>query len=82
LSKKLGGYMTIEVSFIMPMVLLLFMLIIMSALFQFKRCIVSQNDYLMDFRTKREMMISNNNGEVLYGNMDIIKTVRRLKNGS
>lgn len=74
--------MTIEVSFIMPMVLLLFMLIIMSGLFQFKRCIVSQNDYLMDFRTKREMMISNNNGEVLYGNMDIIKTVRRLKNGS
>lgn len=74
--------MTIEVSFIMPMVLLLFLLIIMSGLFQFKRCIVSQNDYLMDFRTKREMMISNNNGEVLYGNMDIIKTVRRLKNGS
>ncbi len=80
--KRIKGYMTIEASFIMPMVFMLFLLIIMSAFFQFKRCVTSQNNYLTNFRASRRMIVNDDYGEVLYENVEVIKTVRRLKNGS
>ncbi|MDE7404565.1 MAG: hypothetical protein K2M81_05600 [Lachnospiraceae bacterium] len=65
--KKCKGYFTVEASFIMPIVLVLYMLIILSALFLYCRCAISQDNFLLAMRAERFTWGEENYGEVIYG---------------
>lgn len=65
--KKWNGYFTVEASFIMPMVLVLYLLIILSALFLYCRCAISQDCFLLAMRAERFTWGEENYGEVIYG---------------
>lgn len=67
--KNLKGYLTVEASFVMPMVIFLYMLIILCGFFLYNRCVMSQNDYLVAFRGSRFTEAERNYGEVIYGDM-------------
>ncbi|MCI8355321.1 MAG: pilus assembly protein [Lachnospiraceae bacterium] len=70
MNKNWNGYMTVEASFLMPMVLFLYLLIILCGFFLYNRCIISQDNYLLAFRGSRFTEASDNYGEVIYGDMD------------
>lgn len=42
MDKKYRGYLTVEAAFIMPVILFLYLLIILTALFLYCRCAISQ----------------------------------------
>lgn len=65
--KKCKGYFTIEASFILPIVLFLYLLIISAALFLYCRCAISQDDFLLGMRAGRFTWGEDYYGEVLYG---------------
>lgn len=65
--KKYNGYFTIEASFILPVVLFLYLLIILSALFLYCRCAISQDNFLLGMRAGRFTWGEDYYGEVLYG---------------
>ncbi len=65
--KKWNGYFTVEASFILPLVLFLYLLIILSALFLYCRCVISQNSFLLGMRAERFSEESGGCGEVIYG---------------
>ena len=65
--KKCKGYFTVEASFIMPIVLVLYLLIILSALFLYCRCAISQDNFLLAMRAERFTWGEENYGEVIYG---------------
>ena len=67
--KNLKGYMTVEASFVMPLVFFLYLLIILCGFFLYNRCVMSQNDYLVAFRESRFTKAGTNYGEVIYGDM-------------
>ncbi len=68
--KKWKGSFTIEASFIMPLVLFLYLLIILSALFMYCRCAISQDNFLLAMRAERFTRGEKNYGEVIYGLKD------------
>ncbi|MBD5547661.1 MAG: hypothetical protein HDQ97_09715 [Lachnospiraceae bacterium] len=65
--KKCKGYFTVEASFIMPIVLILYLLIILSALFLYCRCAISQDNFLLAMRAAEFTEGNENYGEVIYG---------------
>lgn len=65
--KKHNGYFTIEASFILPVVLFLYILIIFSALFLYCRCAISQDDFLLGVRAGRFTFGKEHYGEIIYG---------------
>ncbi|MDE5908706.1 MAG: pilus assembly protein [Lachnospiraceae bacterium] len=65
--KKWKGSFTVEASFIMPIVLFLYLLIILSALFLYCRCAISQNNFLLAMRAARFTEGKEHYGEVIYG---------------
>lgn len=65
--KKYNGYFSIEASFILPIVLFLYLLIILSALFLYCRCAISQDNFLLGIRAGRFTWGEHHYGEVLYG---------------
>ncbi len=65
--KKLKGYFTMEASMILPMVLLLYLMIILAALFMYCRCAISQDTFLLSMRTGRFTFGEREYGEVIYG---------------
>lgn len=67
--EKWNGYLTIEASFVMPIVLFLYLLIILSGFYLYDRCVISQDDYLLAFRGSRFTETGLNYGEVIYGDM-------------
>lgn len=62
MNKNWNGYMTVEASFLMPMVLFLYLLIILCGFFLYNRCIISQDNYLLAFRGSRFTEASDNYG--------------------
>ena len=48
--RKYSGYMTVEASFIIPMVICVFVLIIYFTNYVYARCILSQDSYILAFR--------------------------------
>ncbi|MBQ8596617.1 MAG: pilus assembly protein [Lachnospiraceae bacterium] len=66
-SKKLKGYFTVEASFIMPIVLFLYLAVLTAALLLYNRCVVSQDCYLVGLRGARFTWAEENYGEVIYG---------------
>lgn len=69
MNKKWNGYLTVEASLIMPVVLFLYLLIILCGFFLYDRCMISQDNYLLAFRGSRFTEASENYGEVIYGEM-------------
>lgn len=65
--KWLKGYFTIEVSLILPVVLFLYLMIILAALFMYCRCAISQDTFLLGMRAERFTWGENGYGEVIYG---------------
>lgn len=70
LNKKVNGYMTVEASFVMPVVLFLYLLVILLAFFLYNRCVISQDLYLLALRGSRFTDRSSFYGEVIYGEME------------
>lgn len=68
--KSLKGYMTVEASYVMPIVIFLYLLIILCGFFLYNRCVMSQNNYLLALRGSRFTEAGNNYGEVVYGDMN------------
>lgn len=69
--KKLKGYLTLEAAYIMPVVLLLYVLIILAGFYLYNRCVISQNNYLLALRGSRFTVSYKNYGEVIYGDMEV-----------
>lgn len=65
--KRLKGSFSLEASFIMPMVLFLYLLIILAALFLYCRCAISQDTFLLCMRAERFTYGETDYGEVIYG---------------
>ena len=65
--KKFNGYFSVEASYILPIVLFLYLLIILSALFLYCRCTISQDTFLLCMRGERFSYGEENYGEVIYG---------------
>ncbi len=66
MNKKLNGYFTVEASLVMPLVLFLYVLIIVSGIFLYDRCVMSQDMYLIAFRGSRFSNSAPEYGEVIY----------------
>lgn len=67
--KKLKGYMTVEATYIVPIVLVIYMMLIMCGFYLYDRCVISQDNYLLAFRGSRFTEGAANYGEVIYGDM-------------
>lgn len=67
MGKKLKGYFSIEASMILPMVLFLYLMIILAALFMYCRCAISQDTFLLSMRAGRFTFAKSGYGEVIYG---------------
>lgn len=65
--KRWKGYFTIEASLIMPIVLFLYLLIILAALFLYCRCAISQDTFLLGMRAGSFTYGEEDYGEVIYG---------------
>lgn len=65
--KKWNGYFTIEAAFILPVVLFLYLLIILAALYLYCRCAISQDNFLLGMRAGRFTWGEDYYGEVIYG---------------
>ncbi len=65
--RKWNGYFTIEATFIMPIILFLYLLIISAALFLYCRCAISQNNFLLAMRGARFTWGEDNYGEAIFG---------------
>ena len=64
--KKWKGYFTVEASFIMPIVLFLYLLIILAALFLYCRCAISQDNFLLGMRAGSFTKGGDGYGEVIF----------------
>lgn len=69
MNKRWKGYMTVEASFIVPIVLIILVLIIKSSFLLYDRCVMSQDSYLLVFRGSSFTLGDKNYGEVIYGDM-------------
>lgn len=65
--KKIKGSFSLEASMILPIVLFLYLMIILAALFLYCRCAISQDTFLLNMRAGRFTYGENNYGEVIYG---------------
>lgn len=65
--KRLKGYLSVEASLILPIVLFLYFMIILAALFLYCRCAISQDTFLLGMRAGRFTYGENTYGEVIYG---------------
>ncbi|WP_155828029.1 TadE family protein [Butyrivibrio sp. VCB2006] len=52
--RKLPGYMTVEASFIVPMIICVFVLIIYFSNYVYARCILAQDSYILAFRASMD----------------------------
>ncbi len=65
--KDFRGHLTVEASFVMPIVIWIYLLVILCGFYLYNRCVMSQNDYLLAFRGSRFTDAGENYGEVIYG---------------
>lgn len=65
--KKWKGYFTVEAAFILPMILFLYLIIILTALFLYCRSAISQDNFLLAMRAGRFTWAEDGYGEVIYG---------------
>lgn len=71
MNKKVNGYMTVEASLIIPLVLCIYVAVIKLGFLIYDRCVMSQDQYLAVFRSSRFTLSEEAYGEVIYGNYDV-----------
>ena len=59
-----------EASFVIPIVLLIYALVITGGFYLYDRCVMSQDNYLLAFRGSRFTAAEKKYGEVIYGNLE------------
>lgn len=64
--KRWKGYFTVEASMVMPLILFLYLMIILAALFLYCRCAISQDNFLLGMRSAGFTWGQESYGEVLY----------------
>ena len=69
--KKIKGSFSLEASFIMPIILFIYLLIILAALFLYCRCAISQDAFLLCMRAEKFTYGESDYGEVIYGEENI-----------
>lgn len=67
MDKRWKGYFSIEASLIMPIILFLYLLIILAAVFLYCRCAISQDTFLLGMRGGSFTYGERDYGEVIYG---------------
>lgn len=67
MKKRKKGYFTVEASLIMPIILFFYLLIILTALWFYCRCAISQDNYLLAMRAAQFTAAGEGYGEVIYG---------------
>lgn len=67
--KKLKGYMTVEATYIVPVVLVIYVMLILCGFYLYDRCVIAQDNYLIAFRGSRFTEGTENYGEVIYHEM-------------
>lgn len=67
--KKIKGYFTVEAVYLIPIVLLLYVLIILGGFYLYDRCVMSQDCYLLAFRAGRFTHSAEHYGEIIYADM-------------
>lgn len=65
--KYLKSYITVEASYLIPIVLILYCVLIMGGFYLYDRCVISQDAFLIALRGSRFSFASDNYGEVIYG---------------
>lgn len=65
--KCLRGYITVEASYLMPIVLIIYCTLIMGGFYLYDRCVISQDTFLLALRGSRFTFASSHYGEVIYG---------------
>lgn len=71
MNKKVNGYMTVEASLIIPLVLCIYVSVIKLGFLIYDRCVMCQDQYLAVFRSSRFTLSEEAYGEVIYGNYDV-----------
>lgn len=71
--KKLKGYFSLEMSMIMPIILMLLYLFIILAFTLFRNCLTDQNSFIKDLRAVRATALYTDGIEVIYREHDIPK---------
>lgn len=66
LKYKIKAFITVESSFIFPMILLLYVLLIQTSVFLFTRCLTEQNSYIKKLRESRYSYYSVDYAEAIY----------------
>lgn len=67
--KEIKGYFTIEAVYLIPMILLLYVLIIVGGFYMYDRCVISQDCYLLAFRAGQFTDSAENYGKIIYADM-------------
>lgn len=70
MNKNWSGYLTVEASLVMPLVIMIYLLMILCGFYLYNRCVISQDNYLLAFRGSRFTDAGKNYGEVIYGEME------------
>ncbi len=66
-----NGYMTVEASFVFPLLILLYFLVVMTGFLLTSRCLTSQNDSILALRGARFTDGCEGYGEVIYGREEV-----------
>jgi len=74
---KLNGYVTVEASFIVPMVIGIFYLIIICSFWLFLRCYRSERAYIENLRIERYTNYYGNIPMVIYGDSDTFNPIEK-----
>lgn len=67
--KKYNAYMSLEMSFIVPLLISLFYVTVLAGIILFSRCINSQNMFIEELRNDRLTLRSGAYGEVIYNEL-------------
>ncbi|MCR4990315.1 MAG: hypothetical protein K6A38_05555 [Lachnospiraceae bacterium] len=66
MDKKYKAYLSLEGSFLFPMIVLVYYLIISASLLLLNRCLTAQNNYVIGMRAASFSMSAEKYGEVIY----------------
>jgi len=67
--KEIKGYLTLEAVYLVPIILLLYVLVIVGGFYLYDRCVISQDCYLLAFRAGQFTGSEENYGEIIYADI-------------
>lgn len=65
--KKIGGYLTLEATFIIFIIVMLYVFLITTSFYLYDRCLLNQDTYLLAFRANVFTDAEESYGEIVYG---------------